>query len=187
MTTARAYTRKPVPDITLRGPVAEDGPDVNRIVAMSPPLDANSLYCNLLQCTHFSETCIVAEQDGELIGFTSAYLLPKRQTTLFIWQVAVAESARGQGLAKRMLLELLLRPSCREVTDIQTSIQPGNTASWRLFNHLADELNADSNESVMFEHDKHFNGLHPEERLLHISSRAGPLATNLKSKPEYIL
>ena len=35
----------------LRPPTAEDASRVARLIASSPPLDVNSVYCNLLQCT----------------------------------------------------------------------------------------------------------------------------------------
>src|SRR3546814_14667808 len=45
----------------LRTPLTEDGPSISRLVGDCPPLDVNSAYCNLLQCTHFVDTTVVAE------------------------------------------------------------------------------------------------------------------------------
>src|SRR5690606_27480359 len=45
----------------LRRPIAADGPAITRLIAACPPLDSNAAYCNLLQCTHFADFCIVAE------------------------------------------------------------------------------------------------------------------------------
>ena len=39
--------------LVFRQPTAEDGYPLNKLVENSPPLDPNSVYCNLLQCTHF--------------------------------------------------------------------------------------------------------------------------------------
>src|SRR3546814_3090873 len=39
----------------LRMPRTEDGPAISRLVGDCPPLDVNSAYCNLLQCTHFAD------------------------------------------------------------------------------------------------------------------------------------
>src|SRR5690606_41246864 len=85
---------------SLRVPRATDGYALNQLVKRCPPLDTNSVYCNLLQCTDFSATSIAAEHtDGELVGFISGYCPPSRPDTLFIWQVAVDDRMRGQGLA----------------------------------------------------------------------------------------
>ena len=51
----------------------------------------------------------MAEEGGKIIGFLSGYRPPTASETLFVWQVAVDEKARGKGLAKRMLTELLER------------------------------------------------------------------------------
>ena len=79
------------------------------LIQACKPLDENSIYCNLIQCDHFADTCILAELDGTPVGWISGYLLPDATDTLFIWQVAVAEEARGLGLASQMLDRLLRR------------------------------------------------------------------------------
>lgn len=152
--------------ITLRVPRATDGAAVHDLIAKCPPLDTNSMYCNLLQCTHFAETSVAAEMKGELVGFISGYRLPDRDDTLFIWQVAVGQQARGQGLASRMLSEILSRPGCQQVRFIETTITPDNRASWALFESLARRLETEINSSVMFDREQHFDGRHETEMLV---------------------
>ena len=86
------------------------------LIRASKPLDENSMYCNLIQCDHFADTCVVAELDGEIVGWISAYIKPGEPETVFVWQVAVSEKARGMGVGSRMLTELLERDACRDVT-----------------------------------------------------------------------
>ncbi|MDQ8193521.1 diaminobutyrate acetyltransferase [Coraliomargarita sp. SDUM461004] len=145
-----------------------DGLSINRLVADSPPLDTNSTYCNLLQCIHFSDTSIIAKQCGETVGFVSGYMIPRKACTLFIWQVVVGASARGQGLAMRMLRELLCRGQREEVRFIETTITIDNEASWALFRKLAKELSAKLEVSVAFDKDTHFFGEHETEHLVRI-------------------
>ncbi len=152
----------------LRQPVSEDGADVHRLIQRCPPLDENSVYCNLLQTSHFADTSVAAEVAGELAGFVSGYLVPSRPDTLFIWQVAVAEEGRGQGLAGRMIREILGRPNCAQVRYLETTITPDNEASWALFRGLARKLGTECNESVMFDRERHFQGQHDSEMLLRI-------------------
>ncbi|MHC5068213.1 MAG: GNAT family N-acetyltransferase, partial [Planctomycetota bacterium] len=52
---------------------------------------------------HFAHTSVVASVGPDLIGAVTAYRVPDDPTTLFVWQVAVSDAARGQGLAGRML------------------------------------------------------------------------------------
>lgn len=155
--------------IALRRPRITDGRPVNQLIASCPPLDTNSLYLNLLQCTHFAETCVVAEHaDATLAGFVSGYLVPEQPTTLFIWQVAIAESARGRGLAKSMLFELLARPVCRDVDHLQTTITESNRASWALFSSFARSLDCPLEHRIMFDRDAHLDGIHESEVLVTI-------------------
>lgn len=162
----------PLPEPKLRPPRATDGLAVFELVRQSPPLDPNSLYCNLLQCSHFAATCVAAESEQRLVGFVSAYLRPDAPGTLFIWQVVVAEAARGQGLAPRMLADLLARPQVQSARFIETTITPANAASWRLFEKLAAALDAPLTKVEHFERDTHFGGTHESEWLV----RVGPLA-----------
>ncbi|WP_111641728.1 diaminobutyrate acetyltransferase [Marinimicrobium alkaliphilum] len=155
-----------VADLTLRTPRSTDGYALHKLVEASPPLDPNSIYCNLLQCSHFSQTGVAVELDGELVGFTSGYLIPDRPDTLFVWQVVIAEAARGKGLAKRMLKHLLKRAVCKNVRHIETTITPDNEASWALFRSLARDLETELNSAVWFEREPHFGGQHDDEHLL---------------------
>lgn len=157
--------------ITLREPTAADGAAVYELVAQCPPLDTNSMYCNLLQCSHFSATSVAAEYNGEIVGFISGYIQQERPDTLFIWQVAVSEKARGQGLASRMLQDILSRQTKGSIRYIETTITPDNRASWALFKRLASQLDAELNDSVMFERQQHFAGQHETEMLV----RIGPI------------
>jgi L-2,4-diaminobutyric acid acetyltransferase len=154
--------------VVLRIPLPEDGMDVYKLVKSCPPLDTNSVYCNLLQCSHFAGTSVAADSNGELVGFISGYLVPGRPETLFVWQVAVAEQARGQGLASRMLQHILERSDCDAVTHIETTITEENRASWALFEGLANKLGTELTSSVMFDQEMHFDGQHDSEMLVRI-------------------
>jgi L-2,4-diaminobutyric acid acetyltransferase len=155
----------------LRKPTAVDGRAVWDLIAQCPPLDANSLYCNLLQCTHFADTCIVAEHDARIRGWVSAYRPPTEPETLFIWQVAVHRDERGHGLAGSLIRALLERDAARGVRQLKATIIPDNCASWALFRSVADSLNASFTSREHFENGKHFGGQHPSEHMITIGSR----------------
>ncbi|WP_421849381.1 diaminobutyrate acetyltransferase [Marinomonas sp.] len=164
--------------IVFTKPSALDGMAVNQLVASCPPLDTNSVYCNLLQASHFAETSVAASlENGEMVGFVSGYIIPNQVDTLFIWQVAVSEKARGQGLAKKMVSSLLERSNCSDVRYIETSITASNEGSWALFRRLANQLGVPLEESVMFDKQDHFKGKHDTEHLV----RIGPFSINEKA------
>ncbi len=162
---------QPQHNLEIRQPAPSDGPAVTRLIKESPPLDVNSAYCNLLQCSHFATTSASAFSGDTLVGFVSGYRVPGRGNTLFIWQVAVSERARGLGLARAMLNDIVERAENREVSWLETSITANNSASWAMFQGFARSRSAVARRSVMFERDEHFAGSHETEYLL----RIGPL------------
>lgn len=160
--------------VRLRRPTDGDGYSLNQLVASCPPLDTNSVYCNLLQCADFADTAIAAEDlQGRLVGFISGYCPPARPDTLFVWQVAVDSSLRGQGLALRMLLALTARVAAeRGVRYLETTISPDNAASQALFRRAFARLGAEFETRTLFSRAVHFAGRHADEVLY----RAGPFA-----------
>lgn len=155
--------------IQFRKPESEDGAAIWELIASCKPLDENSMYCNLIQCDHFRDTCILAELDGVIVGWISGYVLPADATSFFVWQVAVSEKARGLGLAKRMLEKLLARDVCADVTRMQTTITKDNDASWALFRSFADAQDAELDHEAHFESDTHFQGEHATEHMVTIT------------------
>lgn len=113
---------------------------MQRLVAETKILDVNSTYAYLLMASDFADTCIVAEHDGRLCGFVTAYHPPTRPEVLFVWQVAVARSVRGTGLAGAMLDTLTRRVRedrhGRPVT-VEATVAASNAASRALFSAFA--------------------------------------------------
>ena len=166
--------------LRLRPPVGEDGPAVTRLVADCPPLDPNSSYCNLLQCDHFADTCVVAEIAGRMVGWISAYRPPSEPDEIFVWQVAVHPSARGQGLGGRMLAELMRRPRVRDAARLTTTVTEDNQASMAMFAGFARRHGMQVSRTLKFDRDRHFDGRHDAEWQLSI----GPLPTFRKQRQE---
>ncbi len=147
-------------------PISTDGFTIHQLIANCPPLDTNSLYCNLLQADHFNDTCLKASNEkGELVGFVSGYIHPKQPNCLFVWQIAIDSSARGQGLAVRLLERLLQQPACKDVEWIHTTITPDNQPSQKLFQSLAAKLACPINKQDYFLQDQHFANQHQSEEL----------------------
>jgi L-2,4-diaminobutyric acid acetyltransferase len=154
--------------ISMQTPTLADGYAVHQLIQSCPPLDVNSAYCNLLQSGHFAKTSILAKANDQCVGFISGYVKPDDAHTLFIWQVAVNASARGKGLAGKMLDGLLQRPSLQSVKYLETTITADNQASWALFTRLSHRLEARLNKIDYLDQDTHFNGDHDSESLVRI-------------------
>lgn len=154
--------------VLLRHPKKGDGAKVWRLIKDCPPLDQNSLYCNLLQCTHFSDTCVLAERDGEPVGWISAYKPPNDPGTVFVWQVAVGETARGEGLGKSLIEALLTSRAVKGVRRLRTTITESNKPSWALFSAIAKTLGAEMNQEKWLDREREFEGRHDTEYLVTI-------------------
>lgn len=167
--------RKRLPEIVYRPPSMEDGADIWRLIDSCGTLDENSLYCNLLQCDHFGDTCVAAERadNGALVGWVSGYLLPEKDDTLFVWQVAVDKSAQGMGVGKKLLSALLKRDACEDVSRLKTTITSDNEASWALFAALARARGGRLSHKPHFRKDAHFDGRHATEHMVTIDFAEG--------------
>lgn len=166
-----APTSIPRKTITFRKPEGADGAAVWALIDACKPLDVNSMYCNMIQCDHFAETCVLAALGEDVVGWVSGYIVPDDPETLFVWQVAVSEKARGQGLGRRMLDELTRREACEGVRRIQTTITKDNDASWGLFTRFAERQGARLSSAPHFKKDEHFQGEHATEHMVTISLR----------------
>lgn len=131
-------------NLIFRSPTLEDGLGIYQLVKSSPPLDVNSSYLYFLQASHFADTCIVVEHNQAIVGFLSAYYRPDDPQSLFVWQVAVSATMRGQGLAKRMIQSLIANQKGRvTVSSICCTISPSNQASQALFKSFAEQYGLD--------------------------------------------
>lgn len=162
-----------VAGVVLGAPRVRDGAAIHRLVDACKPLDLNSTYAYLLLCEDFAETCVHAERAGRTVGFISAYRPPQRGEVVFVWQVAVAEEMRGQGLARAMLRELLARPALHGCRYLETTVSPSNEPSRRLFHGLAREFRAPVAERVLFAAQDFGHEPHECETLIRIGPFAG--------------
>ncbi|MGW0205652.1 diaminobutyrate acetyltransferase [Streptomyces sp. NPDC003233] len=160
-------------DLLIDQPAVTDGAALWRLAKDSKTLDLNSSYSYLLWCRDFAGTSAVARgADGEPVGFVTGYVRPEHPRTLLVWQVAVDSGHRGLGIAAALLDGLTARLVAeRGVTDVETTITPGNTASERLFTSFAARHGARLERAVLFPAELFPDGPHDPEVLY----RIGPL------------
>ncbi|SEC73762.1 diaminobutyrate acetyltransferase [Streptomyces sp. 2231.1] len=160
-------------DLLIDRPAMTDGATLWRLAKDSKTLDLNSSYSYLLWCRDFAGTSAVARgADGEPVGFITGYVRPDRPRTLLVWQVAVDSAYRGHGIAAALLDGLTARLTAElGITEVETTITPGNTASERLFTSFAARHGAQVDREVLFGADLFPDGPHDPEVLY----RIGPL------------
>lgn len=147
-----------------------DGAALWRLVQDAGTLELNSAYFYLLFAEHFGATCLVAEQDGVVVGGVIAYRPPAELDAVFVWQIGVAPAARGQGLGKQLLHELLQLSGCNGVRWLTATVAEDNLASARLFRGFARDRNVACETQTFFSSD-----LFPEPHTAEPLFRIGPL------------
>jgi L-2,4-diaminobutyric acid acetyltransferase len=80
-------------------------------------------------------------------------------------------------VGKQLLANLLARPTCADVTHLETTITPSNRPSNALFTWLAREYSAPCTRSTAFRAEDFGANTHEEEELL----RIGPLRAGSSS------
>ncbi|GED11188.1 diaminobutyrate acetyltransferase [Cellulosimicrobium cellulans] len=147
----------------VRRPAPDDGAAMWRVARDSGELDLNSSYAYLLLAQHFADTCRVAVVEGEVVGFVSGYLLPDDPSRLFVWQVAVAEEHRGQGVAGQLLDSVV--DASPGLVSVITTVAQENVASRALFVRWAARRGATITTRPLFTADQ-FPDAHVDEPML---------------------
>lgn len=155
--------------LTFEKPTVEEGKDMWKLVKHST-LDLNSSYKYIMMCEYFADTCVVAKENGKVVGFVTAFIPPEQQDMVFVWQIGVDSSQRGKGVASRILNALLEREVCKDVKYLEATVTPSNKASQSLFRRLAREHNTACVVKECFSEDLFPENGHEEE----LTFRIGP-------------
>jgi L-2,4-diaminobutyric acid acetyltransferase len=163
----------PTERLQIRPPSQQDAAPIWSLVAESPELDDNSPYAYLLLCSHFADTGLVARIGPRLVGFVLGYARPDDASTAFVWQVAVADEARGCGLGGQLLDRWFARCARRsDVRFLEATVTPSNAASRALFCSFARRRGAPVQERVAFPQQVFPESVSHEEE---IAIRIGPV------------
>lgn len=156
--------------VDLRRPRVDDAVLVRRLAIDVESLDVNPTYAYASAFRHFAQACVVAQGSGPRpLGFVLGYPIPGAGDRLFVWQVAVAAEARGQGLATRMLESLVARSENRGVRWLEATVTPSNLASRQLFSNLARRLSTNCEVGAGFSRAQ-LGGDHEPENLYRIGA-----------------
>ena len=159
-------------DFTLRRLTVDDGPKVWQLIRDSETLDLNSPYTYLMLGKFFGQTCMVAEVDHQIAGFASGFFPPEFTDTLFIWQIAVHPSHRGNRLGTRLLNAQWAEATTHwPVSYLTATVTPNNVASAALFRRFAENRGAECAVEPCFPSES-FPGWNHEPEYLY---RIGPM------------
>jgi L-2,4-diaminobutyric acid acetyltransferase len=156
--------------VEFRKPLVSEAIQIHKLVVDSGTLDENSLYCYLLLCRDFADTCVVAVAEGEIVAFVTAYRPPDRQDVVFVWQIGVSAEFQRRGLGLELLRRLVVQPACQDCSFLEATITPSNVASLGMFQRLAGEMQAGFEVAEGFTSELFGDAGHEEELLF----RMGP-------------
>jgi len=134
----------------------------------------NSIYYYYIFCRDFGNTSVIVKgEDDSVYGYISAYIRSEKPDTLFVWQVAVDEKARGHRLAVKMIDWILNSQSCKNVKYIETTVSPSNESSRKMFCKFAENRNSTITESEFLGSGAFGEDSHEEEILFIINLDGG--------------
>lgn len=158
----------------IRKASRQDGAYIWQTVVDSRKLDVNSAYCYIMLCEYFSDTCLVAEIGGKIVGFVTSFIQESNPDVLFVWQIAVSADHRGKGIANELLRNLISSKCCARIRRIETTISQSNAASNRVFAKFAEELQVPIVKAEGFSSHLFPGEVHEDEQLV----RIGPISMN---------
>lgn len=121
---------------------------------------------------YFRDTSILAIDDKRAVGFITGFIPPNKQDTLFIWQVAVDQAYKGQGIATELIKRLFERiESDQKIEYIEATVTPSNIPSRRLFEGIAQKYHTKCHVSECFKETQFSEGGHEAE----FKFRIGPI------------
>ncbi|WP_150238775.1 diaminobutyrate acetyltransferase [Nocardiopsis quinghaiensis] len=166
--------RSPVPArdrVVFRRPEPSDAHAVREMVDASEELDNNSEYYYMIWFRDFARTSMVADLDGEVIGFLSGYRRPDRPDTYFVWQEAVTPRHGIPFLGVKLFDHAVEQELLAGARYVEATVSEANTPIVMVLKRFAKRWGADIDRSVLFT-SADFGGGHHEETLY----RIGPVA-----------
>lgn len=174
--------------IHFRAARPSDGTALWQLVQATGTLEPNSAYAYVLLASDFGDTCLVAEQSGELLGAVLGYHPPREPDAAFVWQVGVHPRQQGRGLGLRLLQHWLALPANARSRWVTATVADDNPASQALFRRLARQHGVACSVTPHFGAELFPVG-HPPEPLYRIGPlrAAAPTFTPTERRPhEYI-
>src|SRR5690625_5236017 len=87
-------------------PDRTDGKNMWQLVQKTT-LDKNSVYKYIMFSSYFTDTCVVAKSDQELIGFITGFIPPDKPDTVFVWQFGIDPDVCVKGEVYLLLEQLI--------------------------------------------------------------------------------
>jgi phosphoribosylamine---glycine ligase len=123
-------------DVVIRHPEESEFIRVRDVIAECQPLIAHPIHFYKIILRYFNRTALVAELDGQLIGFTFCLESQNFPGRYFLWQIGVIPSCRYLGVGPMLVRTMEEEIGLRDGKEIEVTVEPDNPASLKLFEQL---------------------------------------------------
>lgn len=124
----------------IRALKEEDIKAVREILTQGEPFVASyNNYIYWMLGKYFPSTCLVAEENGQILGYIGALLSAEKQK-IFIWQIAVKPEERGRRIGRKLLKRILLVAGDMGIMQLEIAINDENIPCRHMVEKLVQDL-----------------------------------------------
>jgi len=120
-------------DLIIRGYREDDFPSVCALERENSPGDCKPEVFIRQAGVLFADTFLVAECDGQVVGYTIGALVQHRPATGWVIRLAVAERYRRRGFGESLVAAVIGSLRERGAAEIYLSVAPSNHAARALY------------------------------------------------------
>ncbi|WP_304508617.1 GNAT family N-acetyltransferase [Anaerotignum sp.] len=99
---------------------------------------------------YFPSTCLVAEENGQVLGYIGA-LLSAEKRKIFIWQIAVKSEERGRQIGRKLLQSVLLTAGDMGIMQLEIAINDKNSSCRHMVEKLVQDLQGTITEKERYQ------------------------------------
>lgn len=137
-------------NIAIRNGSEGDTDAIYNLVPDLRPLTQHTWYTYWGLFHNFGNSCFIAEDGNEPVGFITSHPSIRQSPEWFIWQAGILPEYRGRGLIDRLQDHVIERARHAGAIAITTTIEADNSRSFGAFNRMAVRLASSIEELQKF-------------------------------------
>ena len=122
--------------LTIRTAIEKDFLNIWGFVRNCKPLESYGAHFYRIMLRYFGDSCFIAEQDGEIVGFILGFETQRHPGSYFLWQIGVHPKFQGQGIGAKILAHMEDETRRKGCVRIEVTIDPENCPSQKLFEKI---------------------------------------------------
>lgn len=127
-------------EVVVRKGKEQDANDIYRLVPLLAPLTVHTSYTYWNLFRNFGDSCFIAADGKEPVGFITSHPTTTPKSEWFIWQAGILPEYRGTGIIDTLQDRVIDIALSSGATALNTSIEIDNLRSLGAFNRMAVRL-----------------------------------------------